>query len=125
MMFSLTIVFGPVPTPWVLLFKTKEALDTALQAYRSDKTTSFESGDLAITDDYGATVSLRRTSIHGIMAEDMELSKMNAIERGLHQARTQARAEQMASSDPILKAASMRHGGNAMLSPGFNGAFRQ
>jgi hypothetical protein len=55
----------------------------------------------------------------------MDLSKMNAIERGLHHARAQARAEQMAAADPVLKAASMGRGGNAMLSPGFNGAFRQ
>lgn len=124
MMFSLTIIFGPTPTPWVLLYKTKESLDAAVQNYRADKTTTFESGDFIATDDFGATISIKRASIHGVMFEDMDLSKMNAIERGLHHARTQARAEQMAQADPVLRTASMGRG-NAVLSPGFNGAFRQ
>lgn len=125
MMFSLTVVFGAASTPWVLLYKTKEAADVALTAYRADKTTTFESSDFTATDDFGSTISVKRASIHGILFEDMDLSKMSSIERGLHNARTQAKAEQMAHADPVLKTAAMQRGGNAMLSPGFNGAFRQ
>jgi hypothetical protein len=124
-MFSLTVVFGASGNPWVLLYKTKESLEAAMANYRADKTTTFESSDFTAMDDFGSAISIKRSSIHGIMAEDMDLSKMNAIERGLHHARAQAQAEQRAAADPVLKAASMHRGGNAMLSPGFNGAFRQ
>ena len=120
-MFSLTVVFGTSPTPWVLLYKTKDALDAAVTNYR---TRAFDTGEFIATDDFGSTISVKRTAIQGIMFEDMDLSKMNAIERGLHHARSQARAEQMAAADPVLKAASMHRGGAAMLTP-FNGAFRQ
>lgn len=123
-MFSLTIVFGTSPTPWVLLYKTKDALDAAVANYRADRTTTFESGEFTATDDFGSTISVKRDAIQGIMFEDMDLSKMNAIERGLHHARSQVRAEQMAAADPLLKAGSLHRGGAAMLTP-FNGAFRQ
>ena len=124
-MFSLTVVFGPAAAQSVLLYKTKDALDAALQNYRSDRTTTFEGGDFNAIDDFGQTVLLKRISIHGVMAEDMEVSKLAYIERVLHQNRTHARAEQMAAEDPVLKTARMRNAGAAMLSPGFNGAFRQ
>jgi hypothetical protein len=124
-MFSLTVVFGPAAAQSVLLFKSKESLDAALQNYRSDRTTTFERADFSASDDFGQTIQLKRTSIHGVMAEDMEISKLAYIERVLHQNRTHARAEQMAAEDPVLKTARMRSAGAAMLSPGFNGAFRQ
>ena len=123
-MFSLTIVFGTSATPWVLLYKTRESLDAVIANYRADKTTTFGTGPFVATDDFGSTIEINRASIHGVMFEDMDLSKMNAIERGLHHARSQYRAEQMAAADPVLKAASLHRGGNAMLTP-FNGAFRQ
>ena len=128
-MFSLTIIFGTSPNPWVLLFKPKEAAEAAMDAYRvNGKTTTWEGSDFMAVDDFGQVAAINRTAIHGVLFEDLDQSKMVAIELGLHRARTQARAEQMASGDPILKAASMRQAGNAMLTPsipGFNGAFRQ
>ena len=122
-MFSLTIVFGPSPVPWVLLFKTSEAANTAV-ACAKDATATDEA--VIISDDYGQHVQIRGKAIHGYMLEDMELSKLAHIEQGLHRARTQAKAQTMASADPVLKAAAMM-GGAPMLSPGFNGgggAFR-
>lgn len=120
-MHSLTIVFGPSPVPWVLLFKTKESAETARMRVN-------ETNDMLVADDFGQEIHIRKESIHGIMLEDMEQSKLAHIEQGLHRARTQAKAQQMAAADPTLRTAQMM-GGPAMLQPGFgggpgNGAFR-
>lgn len=115
-MHSLTIVFGPSPVPWVLLFETEEAVTKAANALASS--------EVVITDDFGQTVSIKAESIHGWMLEDMDKSKMAHIAQGLHRSRTQAKANEIAASDPVLKVAAMRQG-PAMLQPGFgNGAFR-
>ena len=48
-MFSLTIIFGTSPNPWVLLFKTKEAAEAAMDAYRvNGKTTTWEGSDFPV-----------------------------------------------------------------------------
>ncbi len=117
-MHSLTIVFGPSPVPWILLFKTEESVNKAMVAFDTSIDT------LSITDDFGQRISVQRNAIHGLMFEDMDLSKMAHVEQGLHRARTQAKAQQMAASDPVLRTAAMAQG-PAMLQPGFNnGAFR-
>ena len=118
-MHSITIVFGPSPVPWVLLFKTEEAARAALMIPSSNDYWE-------VMDDFGQYVSIKRDLIHGTMLEDMEQSKLAHIEQGLHRARTQAKAQQMAAADPTLRTAQMM-GGPAMLQPGFNqgnGAFR-
>jgi len=56
------------------------------------------------------------------MLEDMEKSKLAHIERGLHQARTQAKAQQAATQDPVLKSAAMMRG-PAMIDPMGNSRF--
>lgn len=117
-MFSLTIVFGPSPVPWVLLFKSQESANAAFELAKNQRPL------LLLTDDYGQGIALNSGSIHGAMLEDMEQSKLAHVEQGLHRARTQAKAQSMAQSDPVLKAAAMM-GGAPMLQPGFgNGAFR-
>ncbi len=126
-MHLLTIVFGPTPTPWALLFKTPEAADkTFIDLEVAKKTAIAVEGiapTISVADDFGQRATLDVKSIHGFMLEDMEQSKLAHIERGLHQARTQARANQMAQGDPVLKNAAMMQG-PAMLSPmGNSGRF--
>ena len=125
-MYSITIVFGTSPVPWTLLYKTKEAFEAATALARSSKATSFEGDELHLADEFGQTCSIKRASIHGIMAENMDESKQAHVERGLHQLRTQIAANKAGHADPGI-AAHMRMQGNspAMLNLGPNGAFRQ
>lgn len=123
-MHSLTIVFGPSPMPWILLYRDQEKAESHSAFAR---TAMVNEGNIELTDDFGQRVGLRGKAIHGVMLEDMDQSKLAHIEQGLHRARTQAKAQELAAADPILKVAAMRQG-PAMLQPGFggpgNGAFR-
>ena len=119
-MYLLTIVFGPSPTPWSLLFEKPELADKTFSNIRDAK----KSGDLCvgISDEFGQGAMIDVASIHGFMLEDMEKSKLAHIERGLHQARTQAKAQQAATQDPVLKSAAMMRG-PAMIDPMGNSRF--
>lgn len=103
-MFSLTIVFGPASTNWRLLFKTEEAANLAfgILERRTGEDTRLE-------DDYGQKLSLKG-QLHGLMMEDMEKSKVGAIEYSLHGARTQANFNQRVQADPAMRAANMGSG---------------
>ena len=129
-MFSLTIVFGSPAVPWTLLFNSKEAADAAFENYKSSKTTSFNGENFMQKDDFEQDVCIARTSLHGAMLEDMDKSKLAAIERGLHQHKTHIAAQKRGQQDPEIQAYArmqqMGGGGPAVLQPGgFNGAFRQ
>ena len=65
-MHLLTIVFGPSPTPWSLLFKSQEAADRAIMD--TEKPGAF----VTIIDDFGQRATISAHSIHGFMLEDME-----------------------------------------------------
>lgn len=120
-MHSLTIVFGPSPVPWVLLFRDQEKAESAAAFVNGAMA---DGSDVVLIDEFGQRIGLRGKSIHGAMLEDMDQSKLAHIEQGLHRARTQAKAQQMAAADPVLRTAAMA-AGPAMLQPGFgNGAFR-
>jgi len=119
-MYLLTIVFGPSPTPWSLLFENPELADKAFADLET--ATQTEKIFISIIDDYGQHASIDVASIHGFMLEDMEKSKLAHIERGLHQARTQAKAQQAATQDPVLKSAAMMRG-PAMIDPMGNSRF--
>lgn len=112
-MFSLTIVFGPRASTWVLMFKTREAAEIArsnvhIQDYSR------------VTDDFGQEAMLAKGIIHGVMLEDLELSKQVHIETSLHQARIMATAQATAMQDPVLKQKpQIARGGPAMISPRF------
>jgi hypothetical protein len=123
-MFSMTIVFGPVPTPWTLLFKSEETFQTAMTLARTPAVASFERDNLTVADDFGQILDVKRSSVHGIMFEDMEQSRMAQIERGLHNTRTQIAAERAGQADPSISSyVRTRQQGPAVISP-FNGAFR-
>jgi NADH:ubiquinone oxidoreductase subunit D len=117
-MHSLTICFGPAATTWTLLFKTEEKASELYNAYTGAKV-AHESSQLIGVDDFGQTISLVVNDIHGMMLEDMSLSQEAAVERGLHQARTQAKAEKKAMEDSVIKEAiRAKQQGPAVYQPG-------
>lgn len=111
-MFIVTIVCSPVAIPFI--FKTEDA---AKAAY---KTRLSSTDEIEITDDFGQTGSFNVSAISCMMIEDCNLSQRGAIERSLHQQRTQTKFQQAAESDLVIRSG-MR--GAPMLSPvpGFNG----
>ena len=113
-MWSLTIVFGPAATAWTLMFKTEVAAE---QAYNDASANATALGSFKLLDDFGQKVRILNP-VHGMMLEDMSLSSEARIERGLDQARSQAKAQERAMADPALMA-SMRRGqqGPAVLNP--------
>ena len=120
-MHMLTVVFGPTSTSLAFLFRNEEHALTELESIKNalklfgetEHTFAF------IDDDFGQHAAIRLKSLHGFLLENMEESKLAHIERGLHNARTQARANQAAQSDPVLKSAmaGMSPVNPAMLSP--------
>jgi hypothetical protein len=119
-MHLLSIVFGPTPTAWAMLFQKPELADKAFFDLESAKRERKET--VSVFDEYGQRAVFETVDIHGFMLEDLEKSKVAQIERGLHQARTQARAQQQALADPILSNAA-RMQGAPVLSPMGNGRF--
>lgn len=113
-MFSLTIVFGPGPMVWTLMFKSKEAAEEVTLGIRNALKTrgtdvSFSPTNvIAVGDDFGQHADITASSIHGVMFEDLEQSKLAHIERALHQARVKVKADEMAMADPVIKSGAMR-----------------
>lgn len=95
-MHSITVLVGPASLRF--MFKSKERTD-ALRNFRTDHPTQ----DLIIDDDFGQHAELKAMSIHGIIIEDMDQSKLAGVELMLHNARTQASAQQRAQSDTQLR----------------------
>lgn len=100
-MFIINVALGN--TSWRLLFKDEARAVTA----SLDLTTAWERNAdalISINDDFGQTIRMRGSAIHGMMTEDMDKTKMAHVEMALHQARTQGLATKMAQTDPALKA---------------------
>jgi hypothetical protein len=119
-MFSLTIVFGPGPMVWTLMFKTEEKLKFVLEelAFRSTDGHAGHKEAFCVTDDFGHNCAIRDAQVHGFMSENLEQSKLAHIERALHQARTQAKGAEIADSDPVLAQARRRaQGGMPIMQP--------
>lgn len=113
-MFSLTIVFGPGPMVWTLMFKTREAAEVAVEIIEVAK----KNGDIHAEDDFGQKCKINPNELHGYMLEDLEQSRLAHIERALHQARTQAKGTELADADPVLRQARMKaQGGLGMIQP--------
>lgn len=125
-MHQITVVFGPSPVPWAFLFNKPELADQAfatIKAAKLDGKDSLTGGScISIVDEFGQQGCLEIKNIHGFMLEDLDKSNLAQIERGLHQARTQAKAQQRAGADPALRAAMMTQGA-PVLSPMGNGRF--
>jgi hypothetical protein len=123
-MFSLTIVFGPGPTVWTLMFKTEEAAEDAALAVHSTlqargKDTNFSPiSAVSLNDDFGHSAEVTTESLHGFMLENLEQSKLAHIERELHLIRTQLKTKEIADADPqIRQARRNQQGGMPMLQP--------
>src|SRR5437879_2532407 len=113
-MHSLTICFGPTGTVWNLLFKEEAKAKEAYAAI----------GKSDVTDDFGQTIGTSLNAIHGILLEDLDVSQVAQVERGLHQARGQAKAQTRAMEDPIIKESLRRQQmGPAVMSPVPGGRF--
>jgi len=115
-MYSLSIHFGPSPVPAQFLFKDKEK---ATAAYAKVKAGEF----FYVEDDFGQTASFVNREIHAVILEDMDLGEESRIQRGLSQARGQAKANERAKTDPVLQRA-MTQRGPGVLTPFTNGQFQ-
>ena len=118
-MHMLTVVFGPTSTSLAFLFRDAEQARAEFQSLEDAIAVGVEDIFVVINDEFGQHAAIRVKSLNGVLLEDMEQSKLAHIERGLHNARTQARANQAAQSDPVLKSAmaGMAPVNPAMLSP--------
>ena len=112
-MHVITVAFGTAPAMWQFVFKTEEAAQKAWIDV-------MKAGRISITDEFGQTAAFDTNNVTGRMMENLDLSKLAQVQRGLHQQRTQAEFQKAAESDPAIRMA-MR--GPAVLSPmaGFNG----
>ena len=115
-MYSISVAFGNLPTPWRFLFREKEKAEQ----YR-DFTQNFPTQDLVITDDFGQHAKIRGGSIHAIMVEDLNETQQAAIEMMLHDTRARLKAQQQAKTDPMIKAASMTQQSPMIVPGGLNG----
>ncbi len=117
-MFCITIALKDNPAVWTLMFQSEEVAKTAWQKYATCTT----DGQFSITDDFGQTAAVHHSCVAGAMLEDLDKSMLAHVERGLHNARTQAKAQQQAMSDPVLKTAAMTaQRGPAIYDPQGNG----
>lgn len=124
-MFSISINHGPAGTVWNLLFKTEEGAKAVYNTYVSARMEAILPATAPIigADDFGQAYALPLDQINSMMFEDLDLSQQGQIERGLHNARTQAKAQQRAMGDATLRTAAMAQG-PAVLSGGMpNGRF--
>ena len=115
-MFCLTIALKDNPAVWTLMFQTAEKAQKGFDLFAA------QASLVLLEDDFGQTAFIDKTSIAGAMFEDLDKSMLAHVERGLHNARTQAKAQQLAMNDPVLKTAAMTRGqGPAIFSPQGNG----
>lgn len=110
-MYSLTIHFGPNAMCWQFLFKEKE------NAYAAQKEVwAKDTGWLDMDDDFGQFGRVLRSSVHGVLLEDLDLVEEAQIQRSLVNARAQAKLNSRAAQDPTLRAAQAMRG-PAMIQP--------
>lgn len=109
-MHSITIVFGPAGTQWSFMFTAKNTADKAFATIEGNTPI------VKIYDDFGQHAIFKAEDIHGVLSEDLDLSANGMIERGLHQARTNAKGQSRAQNDPALKFAALQ-GSNGLTMP--------
>ena len=105
-MISMTVAFGPANGgAWNLLFKDKTSAYEAFKVFTSDGV-----GMATVSDDFGTIACVSLSSVHGVMMQDYSQSGEADIQRGLHTARTQAKANSRGSADPELKSLAVLNG---------------
>lgn len=115
-MYSISICFGPTGTVWNFLFKEEERargvaenIETALGA---------PAARIGILDDFGQLFQGRVDQIHGFLLECLDESQAGQIERGLHNARVQAKAQERAMADEVISRSLRRQAaGPAVMTP--------
>lgn len=118
-MFCITLALSNNPAVWTLLYKDEAKATEAFSKVPQ------QAGDSAtLTDDFGQIAKVKGGNIAAALFENLEESKMAHVERALHNARTQAKAQQMATNDPILRTARMAHGPDVFNPIGPNGMHR-
>jgi hypothetical protein len=118
-MHCLTICFGPAATIWTFLFQTEAKARDAHTLIIDHPTAAFH----GIIDDFGQIGTISGASICGIMLEDLDRSKLAHVEKGLHNARTQADYSKRVMADPSARPPGVQ--GPGILQPMGNGGFRQ
>lgn len=114
-MHSLTICFGPTGTVWTLLFKDADNMKAAEDRMKTDPAAE---DHFSIGDDYGQFITVKREHIVAVLREDLDQSQLAQVERGLHQARSQAKAQTRAMQDPVIKESlRLQQQGPAVMSP--------
>lgn len=93
-MFTVTVAFGPINTPWAFCFNTREAAEAAQEKILS----SNQYGHIA--DDFGQVAVFPDGSIHGVTVEDTAKTGEAHNLRMLSMARTQAKYDNMLMNDP-------------------------
>lgn len=143
-MFTLSVVFGNASVGFV--FKTQEAAEKAAEAL-STKPPAFAAsagldslpmnnrreqlqqisepnlrlGSILIEDDFGQRGTFNLNSVHGVILEDMERTKVARSEQMVHQMKCQMLARKLSSADPALRMMNSP----AMIDPmGGNGLMR-
>lgn len=127
-MHTLSIHFGPSQLVWMLCFKEEKvarAAEATIANFMSSQHLTQQIADnrmLTVTDDFGQRAHLVAGQIHGMLLEDADYSQEAMIQRHIHNQRTQIKAQQRASNDPVLKAAGL---GQRMpaFDPMMNGRF--
>ena len=119
-MFCISIALDQ-PLTWTMLYKSEEAAVAAWDRLKLGHT----EGQFSVSDDFGQTAIINYSRVMGAMFEDLDKSMLAHIERGLHNARTQAKAQQIAMNDPVLKTAAMTRGQSpALFDPQGNGRWQ-
>jgi hypothetical protein len=116
-MYSISVALGN--TVWALLFKQRQTADNVWTTLSANPDPLL-SPRITVEDDFSQRLEIFRKQIGGLLFEDLDISRLAHIERSLHQARTQVKAQQMAEADPIIRSGAQRSS-PAILSPMMRG----
>src|SRR5258708_30787587 len=78
-------------------------------------------GKLVISDDFGQAGTIYVESLHGFLIEDLDLLEEARIQRSLSNARGQAKYNERAKTDPVIR--TMNRHQPSMLTPFSGGQF--
>jgi hypothetical protein len=122
-MFCLSIHIGQVV--WQMMYKSEDSVHAADSILASAHNSSFSvPGPITIiSDDFGQIAHVSLAALHGWLVEDLDLSKLAHVEKGLHNARTQNDYVKRVMADP--SAQPRQQMGPGVLSPMGNGILRQ
>jgi hypothetical protein len=104
-MFCISIPIEGQPLIWTLLYENEDAAKKAWSTM-ADSTQDV----ILLADDFGQIARIKSARLSVALFEDLKMSMLAHAQRALHNARTQAKAQQLAANDPVLKAAAMMQG---------------